>query len=350
VIIHGRVVEQAIDREERGAFTKEVVVTSGKIPLAMVRKRAAANGGGTHAPVLLVHGFGQNRYAWHLPARSLANHLAAAGFDVFNLDLRGHGRSRQLGARRCRSVEEYVQEDLPIAVEEVQALSGSREIFLVGHSLGGLVSYGAAPHLAGAIRGIASLGAPYQFTRGSLSLTAVSVLVSALAGAGIPIANAPLSIKHVGVALNVLRHVAESPLYPIPWRGWHRGALEPEVLEQHFALAFDRAGLGELQEMFSWGNAGRFLGDEAYVERFEKMDVPLLVLAGIHDDLASPASVRPAYERSRSRDKTYAALPLGHIDLLVGREAPLMTWSALRRWLEVRVGVRAESRPAARAA
>ena len=59
------------------------------------------------SPILLVHGFGQNRYAWHLPARSFANHLATAGFDVYNLDLRGHGRSRHFGAARCRGIEDY---------------------------------------------------------------------------------------------------------------------------------------------------------------------------------------------------------------------------------------------------
>src|SRR4029079_5830964 len=119
------------------------------VPLAMVRKRWAANEGGTRAPVLLVHGFGQNRYAWHLPSRSLANHLAREGYDVFNLDLRGHGRSRALSSHRSRGVECYVREDLPSAVDEVQRLSGGRPVWVVGHSLGGLVSYAAAPALDG---------------------------------------------------------------------------------------------------------------------------------------------------------------------------------------------------------
>ena len=57
------------------------------------------------------------------------------------------------------------------------------------------------------------------------------------------------------------------------------------------------------------------------------MDLPLLVVAGANDDLAPPASVRPGFTRSQARDKTYRVLPLGHIDLLVGRDAPLMTWS-----------------------
>ena len=46
--------------------------------------------------------------------------------------------------------------------------------------------------------------------------------------------------------------------------------------------------------------------------------------------------MRPAFDRSRARDKRYEVQPLGHIDLLVGRDAPLMTWSAVTKWLTKR--------------
>ena len=112
--------------------------------------------------------------------------------------------------------------------------------------------------------------------------------------------------------MTLFRRFAESPLYPIPLRGWHAGSLEPHVLEQHLRLAFDRAGIAEMLDMFDWASQRRFGGDESdYVERFEAMDLPLLVVAGANDDLAPPASVRPGFTRSRSRDKTYRALPLG---------------------------------------
>jgi pimeloyl-ACP methyl ester carboxylesterase len=335
LILHGRIVEQRIDRDEVRSFRKEIVVTGSRVPLAMVRKRATQGEGGTRAPVLLVHGFGQNRYAWHLPARSFANHLAAAGFDVFNLDLRGHGRSRHFGARRCGGVEDYVREDLPAAIDEVQALSGKRPVWVVGHSLGGLVGYASAPRLDGAVAGLVSIGSPYDFTRGSLTLGALSMLFRALALAPVP--NAPLPLAPIGLGMRIFRRFAESPLYPIPLRGWHAGALEPHVLEQHLRMAFDRAALAEMRDMFEWAVQGRFGGAEFdYVERFEALDVPLLVLAGANDDLAPPASVRPGFTRSRARDKTYRVLPLGHIDLLVGRDAPLMTWSLVTKWLAKR--------------
>jgi alpha-beta hydrolase superfamily lysophospholipase len=334
VILHGRIVKQLVDRDETSAFRKEIIVTGSRVPLAMVRKRAA-DGEGTRAPVLLVHGFGQNRYTWHLPARSFSNYLARAGFDVFNLDLRGHGRSRHFGARRCRGVEDYVREDLPAAVEEVQALSGGRSVWVVGHSLGGLVAYASAPILSGAIAGVASIGSPYHFTRGSLTLGALSYFFRAVALAPLP--NAPLPLAPVGMTMRIMRRFAESPLYPLPLRGWHAGSCEPHVLEQYLRLAFDRAALSEMLDMFDWAAQRRFGGSESdYVERFETMDLPLLVVAGNNDDLAPPASVRPGFTRSRSRDKTYRSVPLGHIDLIVGRDAPLMTWSLVSNWLEKR--------------
>ncbi len=315
---------------------KEVVVTRGAVPLAMVRKRLARNEGGTRGLVLLVHGFGQNRYAWHLPSRSMANYLAKAGYDVFNLDLRGHGRSRHFGSRRSKSVCDYVEEDLPRAVEEVRAIAGDRPVFLVGHSLGGLVSYAAAPGLAGAIGGVASFGSPYHFGRGSTSLTAIATFVRLVNVLRLK-PNPPVPLRPVGLTMAAFRVLAESPLYPMPWRGWHKGSMEPNVLNEHLKLAFDRAGLAELAEMFEWAAQKRFGGDKDYGERFEKLDVPLLVVAGAHDDLAPPEGVQPAYARSQSRDKTYRTLPLGHIDLLVGREAPQTTWPMLAKWISGRV-------------
>lgn len=336
MILFGRNVDQSIDLRERETFVKEVVVTRGAVPLAMVRKRLARNGGGTKALVLLVHGFGQNRYAWHLPSRSMANYLAKAGFDVFNLDLRGHGRSRHFGSRRSKSVSDYVEEDLPNAVEEIQAIAGKRPVFLVGHSLGGLVSYAAAPGLDGAVAGVASFGSPYHFGRGSTSLTAIATFVRMVNVLRLK-PNPPVPLKAVGLTMAAFRHLAESPLYPMPWRGWHKGSMEPQVLTEHLRMAFDRAGLAELAELFEWAAQKRFGGENDYGARFEKLDLPLLVVAGAHDDLAPPAGVQPAYARSESSDKTYRALPLGHIDLLVGREAPKTAWPMLAQWITARL-------------
>lgn len=352
MILHSQLVEQAIDIDERGCFVKELVLARGSMPIALVRKRAARLPGRltadlepgalalpTRAALLLIHGYGQNRYAFHLPARSMVNHLAQAGFDVFNVDLRGHGRSRHLGARRPGAVVDFVREDVPAALDEIQRLSGERPVFLVGHSLGGIVAYCVAAEQPARVAGVVSLGSPYHFTRGAPWLSALGAAFLALDGRlGLP--NYAVPVRSYGKFVRAARRIVDSPLYPVPLRGFRRGTMEPEVLRQHMALAMDVGSISTMRAMFSWGRQSRREPDErglfGYARRFEALNTPLLVVAGRYDDLAPPASVKPAYELSASSDKKYRELPFGHVDLLVGRDAPLTTWPLVEQWLRRR--------------
>jgi polyhydroxyalkanoate synthase len=346
-ILRSEIVEQHIDRStgRSGRFIKEVVLARGDVPLCFVRKRSAV-GENSRATVLLIHGFGQNRYTWHLPSRSFANHLAAAGFDVFNLDLRGHGRSRLVGAPRPGHLGEYIEEDLPFALEEVRNTTGRDDLFMVGHSLGGLISYATAPLATGLVRGLVTIGSPYQFTLGNSTLKMIAGFFGLLDKVGLPIANLPIPIRGIGRGVRLMRRYMESPLYPVRLRGWHKGAIEPDVLAEHLGLAFDLASLDVMVTMFRWSGGKAFGGGIAssidglsYAERFEQCRLPLLVIAGTGDDLAPPASVEPAYLRSRSPDKSYRELPLGHIDLVVGKDAPFSTWPTVERWLSARASM-----------
>jgi pimeloyl-ACP methyl ester carboxylesterase len=349
MILHQAIVEQTIDRDERGRFVKELVMTrierhraADAIPLAMVRKRDAdrADREGTRAAVLLVHGYGQNRYAWHLPARSFSNYLAHTGFDVFNLDLRGYGRSRHLGARRPQHVSEYAREDLPAAVAEVVKTSGHDRVYLIGHSLGGLLSYAAGPRLGSSLGGIVSLGSPYLFTRGSWTLRALGGAMLWL-DRRVNLGHGTLGLKALGEGVRLARLAVESPLVPLPIRGFDPGSMEPAVLGQHMSLAMDNGSITVLRNMFlaaaEWRESGDRMGWlTEYAGSFEQLDAPLLVIAGTKDDLAPPASVVPAYERSRSRDKTYRSYPRGHIDLIMGKDSPQTIWPLIQAWIAAR--------------
>ena len=356
MILHSQVVEQAIDIDERGHFVKQLVLARGAEPIAMVRKRLAqlpesdattyrdpdSVAAPTRATLLLIHGYGQNRYAFHLPSRSMVNHLARAGFDVYNIDLRGRGRSAHLGAKRPLGVLDFVREDVPAALEEIEKLSGPGPVYLVGHSLGGVVSYCVAVEHRERIAGVVTLGSPYHFTLGSRWLAGVSVAFLAL-DRRVRLPNLPVPSKAYGSFVKASRRLIDSRLYPLPVRGFHRGSLEPQVLDEHMSLAMDRGSITTMRAMFTWANQVRGLRTRqedalfGYGSRFEALDVPLLVVAGRYDDLAAPASVKPAYELSRSADKTYRELPFGHIDMLVGREAPQLTWPLIESWIARRL-------------
>ncbi len=356
MIVNSTTVVQTIDRDERASFDKDLIVvragtastvrrfdgspTPPGTPLAMIRKRLA--GRKEHlAPIVLIHGYGQNRYAWHLPSRSFFNYLAKAGFDVFNLELRGHGRSRHLGAHPPRAVTTFVDEDVPAAIEEVRRLSGDRPVYLMGHSLGGLVAYASAAVLKEKIAGVITLGSPYQFTRGSLALSLFSAALVAV-DSRVHLGHGAFELKPLSEAMRMLRGFVESPIFPSPIRGYHPRSLEPLVLSQHMSLAMDTGSVSVLRNMASSAaearRGGHCLGElTGYAEEFESLDLPLLVVAGKNDDLAPPASVEPAYLRSSSSDKTYRVFPRGHIDLLCGRDCPQTVWPLVVSWIMTRV-------------
>jgi polyhydroxyalkanoate synthase len=346
MILNSSEVKQAVDGTERTRFVKELVIarfasaaSREPVPLAMVRKRSVEHGGSL-GPLLLIHGYGQNRYAWHLPARSFSGYLARAGFDVFNLDLRGHGRSRHLGARKPAHVAEFIHEDVPTAIEEIQRLSGNRPVTIVGHSLGGLIGYAAAASLRGALSGVVTLGSPYHFTRGSMSLKVLGRAMLAV-DKHLNLGHGEVELKWLGESMRLARLFVSSPVFPLPIRGYHPAAIEPHVLGQHMSLAMDQGSITVLRNMFlsaaeSQKSGHRLGGLSGYAEAFEALDSPLLVISGSHDDLAPPESVEPAFTRSRSRDKTYRTFPNGHIDILMGRDAPRTIWPLVAEWARAR--------------
>ena len=336
MILRTEIVEQAIDGTERRTFVKEVVMTPGQHPLGMVRKRLPPPAKSRGA-VILVHGYAQNRYTWHSSRRSFVNYLAEDGWDVFNVDLRGHGRSRRFGAPAPRAMDDYIREDLPHFVEEALALSGEDRLFLIGHSMGGLISYFAGgTRLRERVRGIASLGSPYVFGQGSALLFGLRELAAAVRWTGLFDSNPHVPSRIVGRHLNRRKSLWNARLLPLPIRAWAPDTVEPDVLEEYLHRTFDRSTIAVALDIFRAGRDQAFKSADGMIDystAFEILDRPLLVVAGSEDKLAPPASVRPAYERSRSRDKTYRTFPFGHIDLVVGKEATRTVWPLLRNWL-----------------
>lgn len=329
-------VTQIIDGEERCCFVKEIVHVRGPEPLVMVRKRLP---GRRHyrAALLLTHGFGQNRYAFHLTNRSFSNYLAREGFDVFSVDLRGHGRSGRIGARAPRSLDEYILEDLPAALSEVLEVSGQRQAFLAGHSLGGMVACAAAARAPDSVAGVIAVGTPYRFARGSKPLTAFAQFVGFLSQRGwLPTPDRVLPVKLVGRCLLAGRAAWDLSFLPMPVRAWAPGAMEATHLTEYLIQSFDHATVGALVQLTRVALRDEFRSLDGlvdYGELFESCDVPLLVIAGEHDLLAPPRSVRPLYDRSRSSDRTYRVVPSGHADLLLGKNAIRTTWPLVARWL-----------------
>lgn len=341
-------VEQVVHAGARARLRKDVLELDGRVGL--VRKHPLR---WRQKPVILVHGFAQNRYTWHTSQRSLSAWLAQSGFDTWNVELPGHGRSR--GSSSPERFETYV-DTLAEVIETVAQETGQRP-FLVGHSLGGAVAYAASTQAE--VRGVVGIGALYHFARANpalLALARVSHAMAELPDAAArfadvkppPLADAVMKgllggvnvrTRLAGRLLGRLYALSDVAGYALPVSGWAPGSMEPELLAERLEKGFDWTSTAVWFEMARWGATARF----AYEDAWAQSRTPLLVMAGDLDHLALPDDARIAHDRTGAEDRTFQVYDVlttgehwGHLDLVLGRHAPDHTWPALRAWMSAR--------------
>ena len=304
-------------------------------------------------PLLLVHGFAQNRYTFHHHDRSLAAHLAARGRDVFVVDLRGHGRSRELGAPRPRGIREYLDLDLPAAAAEVRARTGAQQLILVGHSLGGLLSQLYAATHPDEISGVCALSAPSHrlgssrlfrsprlrsITRVALELRdRAEVLLRAMPS---------FPLDHLGVVgfatekhlwARLPARITRGRRNPMMFiRPWREGSFEPAMERDRYRKGFDRTGPGVVLDLLEWGTTGRIPGwnaGENLVDRLPGVACPTLLVSSPDDEtIRARFTTRP--EDLPAAQVTAHEIPgFGHCDLLLGTDAPNRVWPIIDDWL-----------------
>jgi acylglycerol lipase len=89
--------------------------------------------GDTSAVLVIAHGLGEHsgRYM------NVVNHFVPLGYAVYGFDLYGHGKSE--GVRvYVESFEDYT-ETLKLFIDQVADWQSDKSLFLVGHSMGGLI-------------------------------------------------------------------------------------------------------------------------------------------------------------------------------------------------------------------
>lgn len=106
---------------------------------------------GSGPPVLMCHGFPESWYSWRyqIPA------VAAAGFRVLALDMKGYGESSA-----PPDVEEYSQEQLCKDLITFMDKMSIPQVTLVGHDWGGALVWSMAQCYPERVRAVASLNTP----------------------------------------------------------------------------------------------------------------------------------------------------------------------------------------------
>jgi len=330
-IVHSSDIESVrVHGEHRAELRREVVELKGDVPLFAVRTRHPD--GARHPSVVLIHGFAQNRYSWHTSVRSMSAWLAERGWDVWNLELRGHGRSRQAG--KAEQFSDYVEDILRFQSHLKQPA------FWVGHSLGASVAYAgaAAASGAGTPRGVVGIGGVYRFGRTGGLLPQLCRLTHRVPRSR-ALAKIQVHTRMSGRVLSRLFPLMDSAAYWAPMSGWWPGTIEQELASERMSFGFDWIPVRIWAEMSEWAVTEEVPWDTGW----HTTDRPVLVILGDKDSMQYPEDGRAAYDRSGSQDRTLKVFNdwddgqhFGHLDLVLGRHASEHVWPAVETWMSER--------------
>ncbi|KAG2449661.1 hypothetical protein HYH02_005191 [Chlamydomonas schloesseri] len=318
-------------------------------------------------PVVLVPGLGSSgAYTFDLsPVVSLADYLAARGWDVWVVELRGNGQSDRpslwSGRSRWWSIDDYVTKDLPAVLRHVLAATCCAQAHLVGHSMGGMVltrllALGGEPAAGVASATVVASGC---FLKGSWWQMLESTMWMArylwIVPAGSTLrAYSPLALGRAGLPL--LDELYFWPPNTDP-------ALARAVLARNFS-AISSGVILQIKSAFGPSGLRTADGKEAYADpdRLARVETPVLFVCGDRDRMCPPqgaAATAAMFRGSRCRryvELGPAAPPpghtrthYGHFDILMGRNAEEEVFPLLSDWLDEQDGEPADEEAAASA-
>lgn len=252
-------------------------------------------------PLILAHGTLSNAgTVW-----SLGAFLAAEGHDVWLLEWGGHGSSTAPCTRR--NFEAPAFEELPRALDFVRERTGSREIFWVGHSGGGLLPLmylARYPERQSLFGGLVTLGAQ---TTGAAESRAHKFRAFGLYGLTMVLGRTPKIRAAMG----------------------DEG--EPTALLAQWAV---------------WNLRQQWMGKDGfnYMDALSGVTVPCMILAGTRDDIAPEQGCLRVFDALGSQDKTWVSCGGGngfsrdfsHGGLVRGGAARSEIFPKVGAWLKVR--------------
>jgi oxygen-independent coproporphyrinogen-3 oxidase len=255
--------------------------------------------------VILTHGtFSNSRIGF-----GLARYLAATGLRCWLLDWRGHGESAMAPPRT--TFDSVARMDVPAALQAVQDQAGSRPLFWIGHSGGGLI------------------GAMWSARNSALansSLRGLLILGSQACFAGARFYNRQM-IRIVDFFMSV---IGSAPGH-------------------HFGLGPEPENPQLMHQWCRWNIDGKFCGDDGfdYPIALRSLQIPLLALSGAGDRFIAPSEgCRRLAHSFGGGDITYHMCGIAtgfaedytHDRLILSKPASREIWPMMAAWMKERLG------------
>lgn len=246
------------------------------------------------ALIIVVHGLAEHSGRY----QHIAHDLCQQQYGVYSLDHIGHGKSE---GRRC-TVKSFADYVLPLKklVEDVKQRHPQRPVFLLGHSMGGLISceylLNHQDDVAGAIL---SAPAVLSFNNPNI-LTLLKLFFFAVFAPN----KGFLALDAKGVSRNpaVVSAYLEDPLV-------YKG-----LLPVNFLMAMSKTMQGVRKQA-------------------SRLKLPLLILQGDQDTMVNPSGTQSLFDDATSKDKELERYPDCYHEILNEEEYPQICQGILA-WLD----------------
>lgn len=222
--------------------------------------------------LVIIHGHGEHSGRY----KNVVDHLVPLGFAVYALDHRGHGRSP--GQRGyVDSMADFLG-DVQAFVQLAAAENPGLPLFIMGHSLGGLITLDYVLHDPAGLRGVI-VSAPAV---GSIGVSPLLLLASRFLSRVWPRFSLPTGLDANGISRDPqeVQAYQNDPLI----HGLGTPRLATEVMDT---------------AVYCQENA-------------HNLQLPLLMIHGTADSITSPADSRRFFDNAASPDKTYLSYEGGY--------------------------------------
>ncbi len=236
-----------------------------------LRQRVAQPDGAARGLIVITHGHGEHQGRYMHTAQALCE----AGYAVYTYDLRGHGRSE--GKRGHSPTFLTYLDDLKQVADQAQRAHPRLRLWLMGHSMGGLIT------LAYAVRRLPN-------------------------AAGVLVTGPLLRVKYQPPAWKVMMAQVLSTVAPSLTLSTGLDVSVPMSHDQALLESFPDPDLPHARMSLRVGNDILALSADT-LTRAPELKLPLLLMQGEADGAVDPEATREFYKRAGSQDKTLKMYP-----------------------------------------
>lgn len=267
---------------------------------------------------------------------SLVEHFVGQGRPVYLVD---YGPVNF--THRGLGIEHWVDSVLPAAIEIAVEHSGADSVHAAGWSLGGIFTmFTAAAHPELPLASVTAVASPFDLRE--VPLLALARPIDRVGGRLIAPAyramgGIPAPLTRLGFQLSSLDKYLTKPISMLTHADDRDFLAQLEAVDRFMSNMYAYPGrtFGQLYHVVMRSNefatgtielAGRDV-------ELAKVDVPVLVVAGLNDTLAPRAAVEHLLDLvTSSPDAQLVQAPGGHLGVLTGRAARRTTWPAMENF------------------